>query len=360
MTVLTVSIIIGLLCNCIYSDDILSSTQLVFDSSTVANSCTDESQCPYPDICTQCNENREPDCDRPVCIDGRCGMIERCSQVRSSTTPPFNQCTGTDTSFCVINFLCAHCPEGYSPGCNEAVCVNDACLTIPACSIYTPTQSTTTSTESSTPADECEDDSQCPYPKYCAVQCENGVGPLCASAKCIDRKCQIIRPCSQTTQCTDQDLNQCVTPHICALCKEGYSPPCARATCKNGQCSVIGPCSIFDQSTTTTMPSVSVCSSNSDCPRRKCCAAKCDNGTTPLCASAKCVKGRCIHIAPCSQRTCKTRTTCPYNKRNCARCARGFGPGCEQAACSCGICSLVPPCSKKIEVTASISPGRNT
>jgi hypothetical protein len=224
---------------------------------------------------------------------------------------------------CIFDLLCDSCPSGYSPHCSELVCINDQCITIPPCSTYTPTILTTssTSTEYSTTIIACEFDSQCLYSEYCAVECKDGSGPLCASAKCVDRKCQIISPSSQISQCTDKDLSQCVVPDICTECKPGYSPPCVQVVCENGQCREIMPCTTVVKPMTT-VPLTDICTSDSQCSRLKICVVKYTIGTTPVCASEKCVNGKCINIKPCSQQICKARATCPYNKRNCAECQK--------------------------------------
>ncbi len=269
---------------------------------------------------------------------------------------PSNQCSGTNASQCVFQHLCAPCILGHSPFCTEAICVNNQCKIIPACSISTPTTPSTLTQSSTTTAEctECENDGECLRPEYCVPECQNGFGPLCASAKCVNGTCQTISPCSQKPVCTNKDLSRCPVPRICALCIKGRTPSCAQATCENGQCKIISPCSI----STSAIPSTSTKSSTTtaecgECPHPEYCVGKCSNNTIPLCASAQCVNGKCIIITPCSERICKTRATCSYNKHNCAKCTKGYGPGCEQAACSQGICSIVPPCSKKLATAVS-------
>ena len=75
----TASIIIALLCKCIYSDDFILSRDVVSCSTAVPNNCINASQCPYMDNCVECDEGRGPNCDRPIYTAGKCGVIERCS-----------------------------------------------------------------------------------------------------------------------------------------------------------------------------------------------------------------------------------------------------------------------------------------
>ncbi len=355
MPTLAVCIIALLLCNYLCSSDTVLPSGLVLNSSAIINNCTDVNQCPYSNNCTQCSEGLGPACDQPTCIDGQCGIIQRCSQNSLTMTAPNNQCSGKDATNCSIHRICALCVRSCRPSCTQAICVNNECRTIGPCSICPPTTTTTISTESSTTINGCKEDGQCPHPDYCLAECQNGSGPLCASAKCVDGKCQIIAPCSQKPQCTNQDLSQCAIRLVCVDCKQGLSPPCTQVTCENGQCKEILPCSISSESTTTTSPT-NICTRSSECPRPESCVLKCDNGTTPRCASAKCVNGKCVSIKPCSQLICKTQATCPYNKGICVPCPFGYGPGCEQAVCSCGICSIIPPCSKKLEIAVNPVP----
>ena len=414
-----------------------------------AGGCTDARQCTVSDACLVCEPNLGPDCEQPTCINGKCGVIERCSQPRLSPPLPTkpvgsDQCTATDTSRCIRPALCALCLDGRTPACAQATCEKGQCKIIAPCSQSPPTTtpavaqckndgecsfvklcvkscadgsgplcafsncikgkcvvtypcsqkpqctvddtsqcvvppkcalcivgrmpfcaqascvngqctviepcSLTTSTTTPAPA-QCKNDGECSFVKLCVKSCADGSGPLCAFSNCIKGKCVVTYPCSQKPQCTVDDTSQCVVPQICAKCVQGRSPPCAQASCVKGQCETISPCSIStDVSTkaTGTTPA-DACTRSSECPRSQLCRATCDTGTKPLCASAACVNGQCIPIAPCSQRICKTAATCPVSKRPCVRCAAGLGPSCEQAVCSCGVCSLVPPCSKKLD-----------
>ncbi|CAF3020210.1 unnamed protein product [Rotaria sp. Silwood2] len=343
LRIFTVSISAVFLVNCIPFDNILLTRELV-DPSSNSEECTDASQCLSSNECTTCENGRGPDCDQATCINGTCNVIKQCSQdiisIPTETSFVTNQCKGTDASSCIFDKLCALCLSGYSPACATAVCFNDQCKIISACSIYAST------IEPSTIPFECENDGQCSYAKICADECKNGTRPLCATGKCVNNICQIILPCSQKVECTPEDLSQCITPQICDQCLLGYSPPCAQAACENDQCKTIMPCDIFVESTTT-IPPIHTCTRNEECSHHKSCVTKCTNDTTPLCASAECIDGKCTDIKPCSQRICKTRAKCPYNKRNCLICPKGYEPTCEQSVCSYGVCSIVPPCSKK-------------
>ncbi len=320
-----------------------TTTTISIESSTIVDQCQEDGECIHPDYCLPCPDGFGPTCASAKCVNGKCQIIAPCSQKI--------QCTDDDLSQCIVPLLCADCKAGYGPSCSQAICKDGQCGTISPCSIYSPSSTLIYDPSSSSPTNECQEDGQCIHPDYC-LQCPDGFGPSCASAKCVDGECQYTTPCSQKTQCTDKDLSQCGVRLSCLDCKIGLSPPCTQVTCVNGQCKVTLPCSISSETTTT--PEPNTCTTSSECPRTKICAVNCTDGTSPLCASAKCVNGKCISIAPCSQRTCKTRATCPYNKKNCAPCPYGYGPGCEQAACSCGICSIVPPCSKRL--VAPINP----
>jgi hypothetical protein len=353
MPTLAICITALLLCNYICSSYIVLTNGIVVGSSAVVNNCTDASQCPYSNNCTQCDQGLGPNCDQPTCINGQCGIIQQCSQDSSTAMiAPNNQCSGTDARNCSLHRICAFCVRGCSPACTEAICVNDQCQIIGACSRCVPT-TTTISTKSSIMVNQCQEDGQCIHPDYC-LQCPDGSGPSCASAKCVDGKCQIIAPCSQKPQCTAQNLTQCGVRFVCLDCKIGLSPPCTQVTCVNGQCKVVLPCSISSGSTTT--PATNTCTRSGQCPHPEICVRKCVSGTSPRCASAKCVNGKCVQINPCSQRICKTQATCPYNKNNCVPCPYGYGPGCEQAACSCGICSIISPCSKRLAIPVNPVP----
>jgi hypothetical protein len=298
MSVLNVSIIFLLLYKYISSDDnMIFSRGLVVDPSSHLKECTDASQCPFSDKHDICEEGYGPDHEQATCINGKCGVIKRCSRY---ITP----------SSGIISDL-----------------------------------STTPSTN------QCQADAECDYVKLCAEECKDDSGPLCASSKCVHEKCVITNPCSQKSECTDTDVSHCNTPQVCDRCKPGYILPCAEATCEHGQCKVIMRCTIFEKSMITAMATVSsigTCDRDNQCLHPEICAAKCPNGTTPLCASSKCENRKCIDIEPCSQTICKTKATCPYNKHNCVPCPNDYGPGCEQAACLNGICSTVAPCSKKL------------
>ena len=190
--------------------------------------------------------------------------------------------------------------------------------------------------------EQCENDGQCPYPEYCVIECDPGLGPLCASAECIEGKCQTIVPCSRKTRCTVDDVSQCIVPQICARCLEGYGPGCAEATCKDGECRIVYPCSI--PPTTTSAPQ---CRTDGECSFVKQCVDECKDGLGPPCAFGKCINGKCVITLPCSQ---KIRCTVDDVSQCivppiCADCLEGYGPGCAEATCKDGECRIISPCS---------------
>ena len=275
-----------------------------------------------------------------------CSEISSIDITTSGSIPDPSRCTVP--SDCVFPKICALCLQGYSPGCNQAECINGRCKIIQACSIKE-----TTTTEL------CENDGQCPYPEYCAVECEQGLGPLCASAECIDGKCQTIAPCSRKTQCTDDDVSQCTVPQICAGCLNGYSPGCARATCKDGQCQIIHPCSIPPPTdSTTSLPGQ--CQTDGECSFVKQCVNECTNGLGPLCATGHCIGGQCVITLPCSQKPQCTEndvSQCAVPKI-CGLCKEGYSPACAQAVCENGQCRTIMPCTIYTDIsTTTPTPG---
>ena len=523
-------------CTCTASNTVILGREVVAIPPVLVSECKDANECPCSEQCLVCPKSWGPECATATCSRGRCDIILPCSQPLSdpsstvvpTTTSPSLQCSGSDTSRCISNMICARCLPGYSPGCTEAVCVNGQCKVTSLCSIYTPTTTTlvrdigcrqdndcpylevcatqcaagfgplctsascvngkcatirpcsvntfvtttTTTTVSILPTTPgppvCQTDGQCAYVKWCVPECQAGLQPLCAYSRCIEGRCVVTAPCSQKIQCTEQDTSQCIVPAICAKCLPGFFPGCAQASCDNGVCATINPCSMgastISQPTvpttlrddscrkdsdcalnstefcvrfcpyglgplcpvrkcvdgkcvvtqrcskrppctalntsvcqfpktcamclrgsqptcskvtcengecklinpctipgdappptatprtmvTTTSTPMFRCTRSSQCPRRSVCVPKCSDGMTPLCASARCVKGRCIDIEQCSQRICQTAATCPFNAKNCVECAKSYGPTCEQAACKCGVCSIIAPCSKQL------------
>jgi len=100
--------------------NIVLTRELNADASSNLNDCTNPWQCPFLDAYIMYDEGRGPDCEKPTCINGKCGVIERCSQDILSTTMTIfysNQCIGTDASHCIFDLLCGNCPPGYSPQC---------------------------------------------------------------------------------------------------------------------------------------------------------------------------------------------------------------------------------------------------
>ncbi len=347
MPTLTISIIILLVCNYISSGNVILTQPLIVASSSNLNECTVASQCPISDACIICDEGLGPSCEQPTCINGECSVIERCSQEILSTTittPSNNQCIGTDTNHCIIDLLCELCQPGYSPVCSEPVCINNQCETIPPCSIYTPTKSSIPITPIApripaipmTPIA-----SRIPAIPITLVTAKPPViliTPVTAKPPVI-----LITPIPARSPAIPMTP---IAPRIPAIpiTPVTAKPPVILITPIPARPPAIPitPLTSTKSSTTT-----DECEDDNQCPHSELCKVTCANGTTPLCASAICVDGKCINIAPCSQFICKTRATCPYKKRNCMMCPEGYGPECEQPACSCGLCSTVPPCSEK-------------
>ena len=333
---------------------ITTPTVSILPTTPSLSACQTDGQCAYVKRCVpECRAGFQPLCSYSRCIQGQCVVSAPCSQKF--------QCTEKDTSQCVVPPICAGCRPGFSPACAEASCDNGVCVTIHPCSIGRPTMSQPTL--STTVSDGTYGtDSDCTSKGVCVEQCKDGLGPLCPVTKYVNGKCLVVTPsCSQKPRCTEKDTSQCIVSPLCALCRPGFSPGCTEVSCENGQCKVIMPCTIaIDLPTRNTMrttstasrttKSISVpkCTRSTQCRRRSVCVTKCSDDMTPLCASAKCVKGKCIDIDQCSQHICKTAATCPFNPKNCTNCAKGYGSSCEQAACKYGVCSVIAPCSKQL------------
>ncbi|CAF1284090.1 unnamed protein product [Didymodactylos carnosus] len=95
-------------------------------------------------------------------------------------------------------------------------------------------------------------------------------------------------------ECTS--AGQCPHPDYCLYCPNttcsgGSTSVCASSSCVKGKC-VVNP---------TTCPSrpTKCCTIASDCPHSNLCRV-CTNKCGPQCARAKCVKNECKQIAPCS------------------------------------------------------------
>lgn len=76
--------------------------------------CIKPKQCPVSDFKSPCNDGKWPDQDIPTCIDGICGIIERCSQITAPIKPlKPNACTSNDLSRCVVPEICAACKKRF-------------------------------------------------------------------------------------------------------------------------------------------------------------------------------------------------------------------------------------------------------
>ena len=364
-----------------------ASTTVTFTTSSPSQQCTekDTSRCIKNLLCARCLQGYSPGCTEAVCVNGQCKVIAPCSVYTPVDPSTSTAATTLRDGKCRQDIDCAYpgicgtvCKDGFGPRCTSGSCVNGQCVVIPACSVKTLVTKTTVVSPSSTTSNlaVCQTDGECSYVKMCVAECADGSQPLCAYSRCIGGQCVVTAPCSQKTRCTDQDVSQCIVPQFCADCVIGLSPGCAQASCENGQCKVIAPCSIGISTLTkkTATPRTMVtrtmitrttkkitistpingCTSSSQCVRPSLCVANCSDGMTPLCPSAKCVEGKCIAIAPCSQRTCKTSATCPFTVGRCAACIKGYGPACEQAACNCGVCAVVPPCSEQLVTLTAV------
>jgi hypothetical protein len=128
MGIVDVSVLFLLLCHCVTPATIIWD-RVKTTPSILPTECRDENDCPCSDACRVCPTGWGPDCETSTCIRGRCGTILPCSQLLSdpsstvvpTTTSPSLQCSGSDTSQCIPNMICARCFPGYSPGCTEAV-----------------------------------------------------------------------------------------------------------------------------------------------------------------------------------------------------------------------------------------------
>ncbi|CAF1054204.1 unnamed protein product [Rotaria sp. Silwood1] len=222
--------------------------------------------------------------------------------------------------------------------------------------------------ELSSNPNDCTNASQCLFSNECTT-CENGRGPDCNQATCINGKCNIIKRCSQeilsistetslvTNQCKGTDASNCIFNKLCELCLQGYNPACTEAICVNDQCKMISPCSIYTPTTQSSTVPVE-CQNDGQCSYAKLCADECQHGTHPLCAIGKCVNNICQTILPCSQNfecTTEDLSQC-VTSQICAQCSLGYSPTCAQATCENGQCKTIMPCSIFIESSTTVFP----
>lgn len=379
-------------------------------STHVGTECTTASDCPVSDVCIPCEDGRWPDHDIPSCIDGNCMITRRCSNEPNITSTP--ECTADDTSKCNIRIRCAKCRAGSTPGCTQITCVDGKCHAIEPCSSVITTTEEPTDATTTAPVASCKNDSDCPTSRNCVDRCDEGYGPLCEKAKCVQGACQTVAPCSRENQCTPDDLSRCPLIKIaclscpqgkspscaerkcvdgeckiifpcsrtdnsppppqctvhdtskcnitikCARCLPGYTPGCTQIICVKGKCDSVEPCSIYTSTSkepeTTTQPKSPSCKTDSECKIVGGCVKQCPPGYGPHCPKAKCVNGECHTVKPCSQKNQCSKTDlsrCPISRIACRTCAIGQSPSCPKATCVDGMCQMILPCSITLKKT---------